>query len=94
MENRKPELLSPAGKWESLVAAVQNGADAIYLGEKSFSARKNASKAERQTYTATCAACGGEAVIPFRPREDRPVYCSECFAEMKIVLNVSIEVEG
>ncbi len=39
----KPELLSPAGKWESLVAAVQNGADAVYLGEKSFSARKNAS---------------------------------------------------
>lgn len=39
---RKPELLSPAGKWDSLVAAVQNGADAVYLGEKSFSARKNA----------------------------------------------------
>ena len=40
---RKPELLAPAGKWDSLVAAVQNGADAVYLGEKSFSARKNAS---------------------------------------------------
>ncbi len=39
---RKPELLSPAGKWDALVAAVQNGADAVYLGEKSFSARKNA----------------------------------------------------
>ena len=36
------ELLAPAGKWESLIAAVQNGADAVYLGEKSFSARKNA----------------------------------------------------
>ncbi len=43
MKNRKPELLAPAGKWDALVAAVQNGADAIYLGEKSFSARKNAS---------------------------------------------------
>jgi len=38
----KLELLAPAGKWEALVAAVQNGADAVYLGEKSFSARKNA----------------------------------------------------
>ncbi|WP_294406591.1 zinc-ribbon domain containing protein [uncultured Ruminococcus sp.] len=46
-------------------------------------ARKSATKSERQTYTATCAACGGEAVIPFKPREDRPVYCSECFAKMK-----------
>ncbi len=36
------ELLAPAGKWESLTAAVQNGADAVYLGEQSFSARKNA----------------------------------------------------
>lgn len=45
MRNKKErniELLAPAGKWESLVAAVQNGADAVYLGEKSFSARKNA----------------------------------------------------
>ena len=41
MEN-KLELLAPAGKWEALVAAVQNGADAVYLGEQSFSARKNA----------------------------------------------------
>lgn len=40
--NKYIELLSPAGKWESLTAAVQNGADAVYIGEKSFSARKNA----------------------------------------------------
>lgn len=39
---RQTELLSPAGKWEALRAAVQNGADAVYIGEKSFSARKNA----------------------------------------------------
>ncbi len=38
----KTELLSPAGSPMALRAAVQNGADAIYLGEKSFSARKNA----------------------------------------------------
>ena len=40
--NRKTELLAPAGKIEALYAAVQNGADAVYIGEKSFSARKNA----------------------------------------------------
>jgi len=38
----KPELLAPAGDWESLVAAVQNGADAVYLGGKSFNAREGA----------------------------------------------------
>ena len=46
-------------------------------------ARKNSNKSEREMFTATCAACGGEARVPFRPREDRPVYCSDCFAKMK-----------
>lgn len=36
------ELLSPAGTWEALVAAVQNGADAVYLGGKNFNARQYA----------------------------------------------------
>ncbi|MBQ1596933.1 MAG: zinc-binding protein, partial [Clostridia bacterium] len=26
--------------------------------------------------------CGAECKVPFKPREDRPVYCSECFASM------------
>src|SRR5437879_11725728 len=34
---------------------------------------------ERQMYTATCASCGREAQVPFQPREDRPVYCSDCY---------------
>ncbi|WP_321429978.1 DUF3656 domain-containing protein [uncultured Methanolobus sp.] len=34
-----PELLAPAGNMESLIAAVENGADAVYLGIKDFSAR-------------------------------------------------------
>ena len=36
------ELLSPAGSMEALCAAVQNGADAVYLGYDSFNARMNA----------------------------------------------------
>ena len=36
------ELLAPAGSYEAFKAAVENGADAIYLGGKSFSARANA----------------------------------------------------
>ncbi|MGB9803138.1 DUF3656 domain-containing U32 family peptidase [Desulfofundulus sp.] len=38
----KPELLAPAGDWEGLVAAVQNGADAVYLGGKLYNARQGA----------------------------------------------------
>lgn len=38
----KVELLSPVGNMESLYQAVHNGADAVYLGGKSFGARKYA----------------------------------------------------
>lgn len=34
-----PELLAPAGDFDCLVAAVRGGADAVYLGAKSFGAR-------------------------------------------------------
>ena len=46
-------------------------------------ARKNAARGPREYFTATCAACGGEAKVPFEPKSDRPVYCSECFARMR-----------
>lgn len=36
------EILAPAGGLESVFAAVRNGADAVYLGQQSFSARRNA----------------------------------------------------
>ena len=36
------ELLSPAGSMEALRAAVQNGANAVYLGYGAFNARMNA----------------------------------------------------
>ena len=36
------ELLSPAGGWDSLVAAVQSGADAVYMGFGAYNARRSA----------------------------------------------------
>ena len=34
---------------------------------------------DRQMYSATCSTCGQEARVPFQPRGDKPVYCSNCF---------------
>ena len=36
----RPELLAPAGSPEALRAAVQNGADAVYMGFGAFNARR------------------------------------------------------
>lgn len=46
-------------------------------------ARKNAARGPREYFTAVCANCGGEAKVPFEPKSDRPVYCSECFARLR-----------
>ncbi|AKB31127.1 Protease [Methanosarcina siciliae HI350] len=43
MKPAKPELLAPAGGMEALKAAVENGADAVYIGARAFSARGYAS---------------------------------------------------
>jgi len=37
----------------------------------------------RTMYTVVCAGCGGDAVVPFQPRDNRPVYCSDCFAKQR-----------
>lgn len=38
---------------------------------------------ERILYKAICADCNKECQVPFRPSQDRPVYCKECFASRK-----------
>lgn len=42
------ELLAPAGTWEALEAAVNAGANAIYLGGKAFGARAYADNFGRE----------------------------------------------
>ena len=39
---KRLELLAPAGDWDALLAALAAGADAVYLGGKLFNARQNA----------------------------------------------------
>ncbi|WP_409967893.1 zinc-ribbon domain containing protein [Bengtsoniella intestinalis] len=44
-------------------------------------ARKgNAGGQQRQMFEAVCAECGTTCQVPFQPRNDRPVYCSDCFS--------------
>jgi CxxC-x17-CxxC domain-containing protein len=40
-------------------------------------------RAERQMFSATCSDCGNEARVPFQPRGDKPVYCSDCFSKQR-----------
>ena len=37
----------------------------------------------REMHKATCGACGNECEVPFEPKQDKPVYCDECFQNHK-----------
>lgn len=41
------------------------------------------SSGTREMYSATCSSCGREAQVPFVPRGDKPVYCSDCFQSQR-----------
>jgi CxxC-x17-CxxC domain-containing protein len=38
---------------------------------------------DREMHKATCAECGNECEVPFKPKEGRPVYCRECYKKKK-----------
>ena len=38
---------------------------------------------QREMHPVTCAACGTKTEVPFRPSNDRPVYCRDCFSQNK-----------
>ncbi|MBQ9988494.1 MAG: zinc-ribbon domain containing protein [Clostridia bacterium] len=44
--------------------------------------KKNARR-EKVSYHAVCAECGKETEVPFIPKNDKPIYCSECYARMR-----------
>jgi CxxC-x17-CxxC domain-containing protein len=38
----------------------------------------------RQMFPAVCAECGKQTQVPFEPRGDRPVYCSDCYSRVSL----------
>lgn len=40
-------------------------------------------RSPRQMHPATCDHCGEVTEVPFVPRSDRPVYCSECYSNLR-----------
>lgn len=38
----------------------------------------------REFFPAVCDRCGVQTQVPFMPRDDRPVYCSSCFDDVRM----------
>ena len=49
----------------------------------SYSSGGGYERREREMFPATCSACGKATEVPFQPRADRPVYCSDCYATQR-----------
>jgi len=39
----------------------------------------------RQMFPTTCAECGRSTEVPFQPRGDKPVYCSDCYRKVRLI---------
>jgi len=50
---------------------------------RGFGGGRNNSFQQREMHDVTCAACGAQTQVPFRPSSDRPVYCRDCFSQNK-----------
>lgn len=46
---------------------------------RAIAQRTRQSGSPREYHAAVCARCGNQAMVPFAPRLERPVYCSACF---------------
>jgi CxxC-x17-CxxC domain-containing protein len=57
--------------------AARNDSGGSYAGGGSES--RGYDRGPREMFSATCARCGREAQVPFRPNGAKPVYCSDCF---------------
>ena len=62
-------------------ARNSSGGGASYSGGGGGYSGGGYDRGERQMFPAVCSDCGKETQVPFQPRSDRPVYCSECFEQ-------------
>ncbi len=45
--------------------------------------RPSFDRGPREMHKATCADCGKEGEVPFKPTEGRPVYCQDCYQKRR-----------
>ena len=51
-------------------------------GYGSYSSGGGYGRSERTMTQVVCANCGKDTEVPFVPRGDKPVYCSDCYSQM------------
>lgn len=52
-------------------------------GNNSFGTRSSFSS-RREMFPVKCSECGKDTQVPFEPRGNRPVYCSDCYSKIRV----------
>ena len=48
--------------------------------DRSYGGGGGYDRGPREMHPVICAECGKDTMVPFQPRGDRPVYCSDCYS--------------
>ncbi len=49
----------------------------------SYGSSSGGFRQQREMHPAVCATCGKDTMVPFEPRNGRPVYCSDCYTAVR-----------
>lgn len=71
----------PSCRQQRKVSGGGRSSSSSYGQRDSFGSRGGFSNGMREMHVTTCASCGKEAQVPFVPRGDKPVYCSDCYQQ-------------
>jgi CxxC-x17-CxxC domain-containing protein len=64
-------------------AARRSGRGGDSYSRGGYSSGGGYERREREMFPAVCAQCGKDTEVPFQPRGDKPVYCSDCFKALR-----------
>jgi CxxC-x17-CxxC domain-containing protein len=52
-------------------------------GGSNMAMEDRSQRPQREMHPAVCAECGAQTMVPFLPRNDKPVYCSSCYDRVR-----------
>ena len=62
----------------------QNRIGGSSYGNSSYGNGNRGYNSQREMFPAVCSDCGKQTTVPFEPRHDRPVYCSDCYRKVRV----------
>jgi len=80
IDKMQQQLVFLEKKIDTLISQSSNQPSRRHFEERRFSKPRD-SFGERSLNQAICAECGRNCEVPFKPRDDRPVYCRDCFSK-------------